>query len=122
MARCMHHATEESMKVKDYEILVGHRFGSWEILGPARTNEGRRAFLCSCQCGAQRIVQARSLFSGRSTQCRQCASKKLRLSVGDRFGRWEIISSETKTMKGKVRWLCRCDCGLEKYVAAKRLS
>lgn len=33
--------------------------------------------------------------------------------AGQRFGRWTIIRME-RNERGKVRWLCRCDCGTER--------
>ncbi|MBB4347997.1 HNH endonuclease signature motif containing protein [Aliirhizobium cellulosilyticum] len=50
-------------------------------------------------------------------------STALNLS-GRRFGSWYVIS-ETSTRRGaskKPAWLCRCDCGRERFVSASALS
>lgn len=40
--------------------------------------------------------------------------------TGQRFGRWVAIARHPQ--KKKVLWLCRCDCGTERYVAASDLA
>jgi len=47
--------------------------------------------------------------------------KKLNLGIGTRFGRWTIISNETKTMNNVTNWLCECDCGQQHYVPLNNL-
>ena len=37
--------------------------------------------------------------------------------TGKRFGRWVVISEASKEKKyGRRRWICKCDCGVEKIV------
>lgn len=40
--------------------------------------------------------------------------------TGQRFNRWLVIRL-VGSIRGKVRWLCRCDCGTEKIVAGTDL-
>ena len=47
-------------------------------------------------------------------------------SIGTRFGRLAVICAEPKSIRrnsGKTRleWLCRCDCGVEKYFRSAEL-
>ena len=43
--------------------------------------------------------------------------------VGKRFGRLVVIASATeRTKSGRLRWLCRCDCGSEKSTQAINLK
>jgi 5-methylcytosine-specific restriction endonuclease McrA len=42
-------------------------------------------------------------------------SKKLEL-VGQRFGRLTIIEESGRDRRGSVKWLCQCDCGIEKVI------
>lgn len=37
--------------------------------------------------------------------------------VGRRFGRWTVLSRAGSNNQCKSRWLCRCDCGVEKVVS-----
>jgi hypothetical protein len=40
--------------------------------------------------------------------------------TGQRFGRWLVLRC-AGTIRNKVRWVCRCDCGTEKIVAGTNL-
>ena len=37
------------------------------------------------------------------------------------FGRWTVLDSYEKTKKGEKKWLCRCQCGTERYVLERSL-
>lgn len=41
--------------------------------------------------------------------------------IGNRYGRLLVLSRSDNNNQGKPQWLCRCDCGNEKAVAASRL-
>jgi hypothetical protein len=41
--------------------------------------------------------------------------------TGRAFGRWRVVE-RAHTRLGKVRWLCRCECGEERTVAATALT
>ena len=45
---------------------------------------------------------------------------------GNRFGKWLVIGAKPEprspSAKNVVRWLCRCDCGIEKAVEASSLK
>lgn len=38
-----------------------------------------------------------------------------------RYGRWTVIGGPVTDAKGNTKWLCRCDCGTERYVAQRSL-
>ena len=38
-----------------------------------------------------------------------------------RYGRWTVIGGPMTDEKGHTKWLCRCDCGTERYVAQRSL-
>ena len=47
---------------------------------------------------------------------------KLKDLTGQRFGRWTVIKRSTKSsVNHATYWLCKCDCGTEKDVDAKKL-
>lgn len=46
----------------------------------------------------------------------------LPVPVGKRFGRLVVVGSAAPLENGRSRWLCRCDCGVEKEVSASCLS
>lgn len=45
-----------------------------------------------------------------------------KLTQGDRFGRWTVLNESIVTDKGDRKWLCRCDCGTERYVLERSLQ
>lgn len=40
---------------------------------------------------------------------------------GQKFGRWTVLDDSILTPKGERKWLCRCDCGTERYVLERSL-
>lgn len=46
---------------------------------------------------------------------------KTQLKVGQRVGRWTLVSSD-KPIGGRTRWLCRCACGAESVVLSQSLK
>jgi hypothetical protein len=43
-------------------------------------------------------------------------------SVGKRFARLVVIRVLERDRHGRVQWLCRCDCGIEKVIRASHVS
>lgn len=41
--------------------------------------------------------------------------------TGVRFGRWLVVGRGINDRTGRTRWVCRCDCGMEKVVQANHL-
>lgn len=41
--------------------------------------------------------------------------------IGERFGRWRVVSKSHVSNYGAVFWRCQCDCGEERAVAAESL-
>lgn len=61
------------------EILVGTRFGKWEMLGEAGMHGYRRMIRVACPHG-ESIVQADNLLAGKSLGCRSCGLTSHNLS------------------------------------------
>lgn len=53
-------------KVQD---LTGQTFGRLSVIERAENRGGRRYWLCSCECGKQKEVEAQNLKSGRVLSC-----------------------------------------------------
>lgn len=49
------------------------------------------------------------------------SKKRPEVSCGNRYGRWTVMNETLLTEKGEKKWLCRCDCGTEKYVLERSL-
>ena len=41
---------------------------------------------------------------------------------GQRFGRWTVLDGYITTPQGERKYLCRCDCGTERYVLERSLQ
>src|SRR5690348_7077272 len=50
------------------------RYGNWEVIGVDVANRARS--ICLCKCGNRRSVATKTLRSGASTQCADCARKR----------------------------------------------
>ncbi len=42
--------------------------------------------------------------------------------TGQTFGRWTVLDQLERTEKGERKWLCRCQCGRERYVLERSLK
>lgn len=61
------------MKLRD---LGGQRFGRLSVIERAQTSEKRVMWLCLCDCGNKKIVQANHLVEGSTLSCGKCADAK----------------------------------------------
>lgn len=106
--------------------LLGKRFGRWVVASRAPSDRGRAGWVCVCDCGTSRAVKASSLVAGLSKSC-GCLHREITSLAhaadhsGKRFGRLVAIR-RTTTIGSKARWLCRCDCGVEKEISAGALA
>ncbi len=46
----------------------------------------------------------------------------MRRAPGDRFGRLVLMSQAASDLRGRTRWLCRCDCGQAKEIRLSHLT
>lgn len=108
---------------------LGRRFGRLLVTGLST----RKHFVnCVCDCGNRTSVYAYSLVNGDTTSC-GCFQDEVRgkstvgkrrhddLS-GQRFGRLLVLSRGGLTSSRGAKWLCRCECGTEKEIAASALT
>jgi len=48
--------------------------------------------------------------------------RQLEFGVGARFGRLVVVSSVPEHRRGHWHWLCRCDCGVERWFSGSYLK
>ena len=113
--------------------LTNCKFGRWTVLErtdpPAESKAKRPAtyWRCRCECGNEGIVSAGSLRSGSSLSCGCLKMDRLTIDrdlVGQRFGRWLVLSRADDVYKYGRRhkmWHCKCDCGVERDVTENSL-
>ena len=120
---CYKHTEEYGVKISESnaENIAGKQFGKWTVLhrDPDTINQTVR-WICKCECGTIKSVIKSSLISGDSTSC-GCT---VDLS-GQRFGRWVALKKSFRVRPNGHRlstYLCKCDCGVYRYVDGSRLS
>lgn len=75
---------------------------------------------CRCDCGNEMQAIGRNLLTGNTESC-GCLKRELQSAAwaskrsdmtGSRFGRLTVTGiSKRKSPDGKIKWLCRCECG-----------
>lgn len=94
------------------EDLTGQRFGKLIAVRRMDNRRGRTCWLCRCDCGQTKVVQANALKAGRVKSC-GCLFRGMDIT-GQRFGQLTALYPTTKRdQKHSVLWHCRCDCGNE---------
>lgn len=105
-------ASQHSNKFID---LTGSTFGRLTVVErSSNTKDGKARWLCQCSCGTQTIVTGRDIRSGHSQSCgclKRIESPALVPLDGRKFGRWTVLSRGSDSRNGRVRWLCKCECG-----------
>ena len=109
--------------------LTGMRFGRLTVIERVPSKSGHARWKCLCDCGSYTEALSNNLKSGAKVSC-GCAAHKGSPGIspsnyndltGRRFGRLVVIK-RISSVGCKVRWLCRCDCGAEKDIAAYELT
>lgn len=95
--------------------LVGKRFGKLTViqrLDNHTTSGGQTKvmYLCRCDCGNERKVQAGKLTSGLVVQCVKCHEAHYDDLTGKRFGMLTVLNRVDGDGK-RTFWKCQCDCG-----------
>lgn len=106
--------------------LTGQRFGKLTIEKRVENNKHNQAmWLCKCECGGTTITTTQKIKSGHTKSC-GCLVIEARINraedhTGKRFSRLVVIGSSER-VKGKIAWLCKCNCGKEKIVTSEGLK
>lgn len=91
---------------RDGRVAVGQRFGSWEVLSPdIFVKSGALYVTARCSCGVVREANLRFLETGRSVQCKACATR----ARHRRDGHAEVITPLDRRLQKRVNaWFQRC--------------
>ncbi|MBS7577455.1 AP2 domain-containing protein [Enterococcus sp. MMGLQ5-2] len=99
------------------------KIGHLQIKSLIQVN-GRKKYLCQCDCGKETEVFAHNLKAGktRSCGCQMHRAKKNNF-VGQRFN-YLVIKNELKKRdsSGSVIWNCQCDCGKQVHLSSRQLQ
>lgn len=99
--------------------MTGQRFGNLSVLRRVSEVGDVRGvvWLCRCDCGNEKGIAAGNLRSG---QHKSCGCGRFHELTGRIYGKLTVIS-RTSNLNGRTRWVCRCECGVEKVVSAANL-
>lgn len=97
--------------------LTGQRFGKLTVIKrlPNHVTSGGQTkvmYLCKCDCGNERVVQAGKLKNGTIARCVKCFVPHYENITGKKFGMLVPIE-KLGTRRGRTLWKCKCDCGKE---------
>ena len=107
--------------------LVGQRFGRLTVIDRSDDYVSPKGvhlaqWLCECDCGGRVIATTPNLKYGRVKSCGCINTKNI---LGQRFGRLKVIARADDYIGTngvhRTKWLCRCDCGVEKEIQARYL-
>ena len=106
------------MKVND--VKVGDVFNKLKVLELLGYDKWRKNKLarCKCECGKESITQIAKLIKGHTKSCGKCNG----VEVGDKFGKWNILSESEKRSGNNRMMVCQCECGNTGIVAATVLA
>jgi len=102
-------------------VSPGQRYGRLTVLSRAENKGTQTAFLCRCDCGAEKVVLSMYLRSGRTASCGCAQGKTPRDLTGQRFGILTAIAPTVQRKGSRVVWECRCDCGGTVFRAVNHL-
>ena len=115
------------MVISRYRDLTGQRFG--KLVVTERTNEcdnwGNTLWSCRCDCGNTHLLPGFALTSGNTKSCgcyRANAGKPAHNFIdltGQRFGK--LVALRPERRNGKIKWVCKCDCGNTHEVQSRYL-
>lgn len=109
-----------------FKDLAGQRFGMLTVLSEHEKRlspNGKRTLVtwhCKCDCGNDVWVPARYLSEGTKTSCGCSKGSRLIDLSGKRYGYLTVLDQHKTVGTNKnvhTEWLCRCDCGTEKWVS-----
>lgn len=124
----------KSGPVIDKNSLIGQKFHRWTVLERdlEKKKQGIKAayWICQCNCGTIRSVEASSLRMGKSKSC-GCYHSEITAKINppsdisnQRFGKL-VAKSNTMKLDNSTKtylWNCDCDCGQHKVVSVALLK
>jgi hypothetical protein len=104
--------------------LTGNVYGKLTVIKRALGIKCTNALWeCLCECGNTIISRGPDLKKAKTISC-GCSrfGRKLIDLTGQRFGMLTVIERAPNSLKGDIRWLCKCDCDNTKVVLAYSLT
>ena len=128
---CYH---REITSQRNFNDITGKRFGRLTALKladrPGYINQGKNYWDCLCDCGNTITVSYSSLNTGKAISC-GCAQREIAKKLGQAslkdltnqvFGKLTVIKRDLSQNYSRVHWICQCECGNIKSIAANHLT
>jgi len=110
-----------------FDKMVAKIFGKLITIEIYKYNQKNQPYwLCKCECGKYKVIRESHLIDGSTISC-GCHRIKLHQDkfryrlINKKFGYWTVIKFDHK-VRGRIHWLCRCECGTEKSVCGSQLK
>jgi hypothetical protein len=87
--QCKSCAVKRQTKIDD----IKGKFGNWEVVSQVADKNNNKRFLCRCQCGREKEVDAYRLRNGQSKSCPNCRIKTHGMSYTRTFKIWQDMLS-----------------------------
>lgn len=94
--------------------LSNQKFGKWTPLYRTISSSKRTYWICQCDCGNIKPIDAATLSSGRSLSCgclqaQDKVNDYIQSKIGTLVNKWQIIGKG----QNPKNWLFKCTCGSE---------
>jgi hypothetical protein len=105
---------------------VGQKYNQLTIceISKEKSKDNRVQILCKCECGNSSLIELRKVVSGNTKTCGcgiGCNFSHNKIDMtGKKIGRVTVIKQQG-TIRGKISWLCQCDCGNQKVISGTLL-
>lgn len=111
------------MPKRGHEDLTDQKFNRYTFIRfDSKDSNGRQRWLCKCDCGVEKVVDAYSVKSGHTKSC-GCLRLEYDDLIGEKFTRLLVkFLSERIAKSGDKYWECICDCGNTVTVLGKSLK
>src|SRR6185503_15080036 len=116
--------------MKKTVLDIGSKYHLLTILEFCGNKNFRPMYKCKCTCGNTTITEARAIASGKTKSC-GCLRSIVGLAhiglqyknyIGKRFDRLVVLEYDYSKIGHGAYLKCKCDCGKEKVISAKRLN
>lgn len=114
----------EHIADRSFQDLAGKEFGDLFVLGRTThcKSTAKTLWLVRCVCGNEETFTGKTLMCGKRTKCSNCrVSSKRKEETGKIYGKWTVISLAHSNEKGRLCWLCECECGNQAIVDGANL-
>lgn len=110
-----------------FDDITGKHFGRLIVLEYDHSdNKGHTYWKCQCECDTIKIIRKDGLVNGSVISCgcyknEQTTQRQFKDLSNQQFDRWRVISHQGFDKNHSALWLCECECGTQREVAASSL-